>query len=101
VITGVEDAIVGMSAGEQKKETIEPQRGYGDRRQELVFSVKRDQLPPNSNIAVGDRLQVAFGDEKTRTVQVMALSDQMLTLDANHPLAGKTLTFELKLVSIN
>jgi peptidylprolyl isomerase len=100
VIPGVEEAIVGMSAGQQKHETIEPGRGYGDRNEELVFSVSRDQLPPGSDIEIGDMLQVGFGDGRTSTVQVMQLSDDLLTLDANHPLAGKTLLFDLELVSI-
>ena len=101
VIPGVEEAVVGMSTGEAKRETIAPERGYGDRHEELVFSVGRDQLPPGSDIEVGDMLQVGFGEARTATVQVMDVGDEMVTLDANHPLAGKTLVFDLEVVSID
>lgn len=100
VIPGFEDAIVGMGPGDAKRERIEPDRGYGDRHEELVFTVGREQLPPGSEVEVGDMLEVGFGDGRTASVQVMNIDDESLTLDANHPLAGKTLTFELELVSI-
>ena len=100
VIPGVEEAVVGMTEGQEKRERIEPHRGYGGRRDELVFSVARDQLPPGSDVSVGDTLQVGFGDDKTADVQVTDLSDDTMTLDANHPLAGRTLLFDLQLVKI-
>lgn len=101
VIAGVEEALIGMSEGESKRERIAPDRGYGDRHEELVFTVGRDQLPPGTEIEAGDMLQVGFGQERTATVQVMEAGDEMVTLDANHPLAGKTLLFDLELVSID
>jgi peptidylprolyl isomerase len=100
VIPGVEQAVVGMAQGEKKRETIAPARGYGDRRQELVFTVERDQLPPGNDVKVGDLLQVGFGDGRTAAVQVTGLDGASVTLDANHPLAGRTLLFDLELVSI-
>jgi FKBP-type peptidyl-prolyl cis-trans isomerase 2 len=99
VITGFEEAIVGMSEGESKTERIVPGRGYGDRRDELVFSVGRDQMP-EGEMAIGDMLSVGFPDGRTASVQIAELDDESVTLDANHPLAGKTLVFELELVSI-
>ena len=100
VIPGFEEAVIGMSAGDEKRETVIPERGYGDRHEELVFTVGRDQLPPGSEIEVGDMLQVGFGDGRTANVQVLGVTGESLTLDANHPLAGRTLLFELQLVSI-
>lgn len=100
VITGMEEALIGMAAGESKRETVAPDRGYGDRHEELVFSVGRDQFPPGSDIEVGDMLQVGLGQERTATVQVTEVGDELVTLDANHPLAGRTLLFDLELVSI-
>jgi len=99
VITGFEEAIVGMSAGDSKTERIVPARAYGDRRDELVFSVGRDQMP-EGEVEVGDMLSVGFPDGRTASVQIAELDDESVTLDANHPLAGKTLVFELELVSI-
>ena len=72
----------------------------GERHEELVFSVGRDQLPPGSEIEVGDMLQAGLGQERTATVQVMEVDNESVTLDANHPLAGKTLVFDLQVVSI-
>lgn len=101
VIAGFEEAIIGMSAGQEKRETIHPDRGYGNRHEELVFAVGRDQLPPGNDVEVGDMLEVAFGDGRTANVQVTDVDHASVTLDANHPLAGRTLTFELELVSID
>ncbi|HYC91521.1 MAG TPA: peptidylprolyl isomerase [Thermoanaerobaculia bacterium] len=100
VIPGFEDAIEGMSAGDKKTERIEAGNAYGDRRDELVFTVPRDQMPEGSDVEVGDMLRVGFPDGSNAAVQVAAVDEQSVTLDANHPLAGKNLTFELELVSI-
>jgi FKBP-type peptidyl-prolyl cis-trans isomerase 2 len=101
VIPGFESAIEGMSAGDKKTERIEAENAYGDRRDELVFTVPRDQMPENADVEVGDMLRVGFPDGSSAAVQVAAMDDQSVTLDANHPLAGKNLTFELELVSID
>ena len=100
VIPGFESAVEGMSTGETKTEYIAADEAYGHRRDELVFTVGRDQLPPGAGVEVGDALRVGFPDGSTATVQVAAMDEESVTLDANHPLAGKDLTFELELVSI-
>jgi len=101
VIPGFESAIEGMATGEKKKERIAAGHAYGDRRDELVFTVGREQMPENADVTVGDLLRIGFPDGSTAAVQVAALDDASVTLDANHPLAGKDLTFELELVSID
>ena len=63
--------------------------------------MKREQLPPDTEVELGDALRVGFPDGSTVTVQVTAMDDDSVTLDANHPLAGKDLTFELELVGID
>ncbi|HMC21613.1 MAG TPA: peptidylprolyl isomerase [Thermoanaerobaculia bacterium] len=100
VIPGFEEAIVGMSVGDTKVETIDVQRAYGDRRDDLIFRVDRERLPSDEELLVGDVLRVGFPDGGSTTVQVTAVEGDTVTLDANHPLAGKTLVFELELVSI-
>lgn len=100
VIPGFDEAIVGMSPGEQKRVTIPAEQAYGARHDELVFQVEREQLPPNSDVTVGDFLRIGFPDGRTANVQVVELGEAWVTLDANHPLAGKTLVFDLTLVSI-
>ncbi len=101
VIEGFEEALIGMSTGEKKKETIQPERAYGSRRDELVFQVDRQQMPPDGEVEVGDFLRIGFADGRSASVQVTAMDEAMVTLDANHPLAGKNLVFELELVSID
>jgi peptidylprolyl isomerase len=100
VIPGFETAIEGMSEGEKKTQTIAADDAYGEHREELVFTVDRGQMPPGSEIEVGDMLRIGFPDGSSAAVQVASLDDASVTLDANHPLAGKELTFELELVSI-
>lgn len=99
VIPGFEDAIEGMSTGDRKTQRIVAENAYGAHREELLFSVPRDQMP-EGEVEVGDMLNVGFPDGSNAAVQVAALDEQSVTLDANHPLAGKDLTFELELVSI-
>jgi peptidylprolyl isomerase len=100
VIPGFEQAIEGMATGERKTQRIDADNAYGERRDELVFTVGRDQLPPGNEIEVGDMLRVGFPDGSSAAVQVAAMDEASVTLDANHPLAGKALTFDLELVSI-
>ena len=101
VIAGFENAIEGMSVGDKKTQRMEPAQAYGDRREELVFTVGKDQMPDGEEIEVGDMLQVGFPDGSSSTVQVSGVEADVVTLDANHPLAGKPLTFELELVKID
>ena len=100
VIPGFEDAIVGMTAGQEKTEVIEAGRAYGEHREELVFRVEKSQMP-EEEIEVGDMLRLGFPDGTSADVQVAEIDDDGVTLDANHPLAGKTLTFDLELVAID
>jgi peptidylprolyl isomerase len=100
VIPGFERAVEGMSTGEKKTETIPAEQAYGERREELVFTISKDQMPENSEIEIGDMLRVGFPDGSSADVQVAAMENESVTLDANHPLAGRDLTFQLELVSI-
>lgn len=101
VIPGFETAIEGMSVGDKKTERIEAANAYGEHRDELVFQVPQNQMPEGSDVEVGDMLRVGFPDGSSAEVQVAAVEGGTVTLDANHPLAGKNLTFDLELVSID
>ena len=100
VIPGFENAVEGMATGDRKTERIEAENAYGEHRDELVFTVPRNQMPEGTDVEVGDMLRVGFPDGSNAAVQVAAVDEQSVTLDANHPLAGKDLTFELELVDI-
>lgn len=100
VIDGFEQAIVGMAEGDRKTENIPANRAYGAREEDLVFQVPRSSMQPGFEVAVGDVVRVQLPDGEDAPMQVAALDGEIITLDANHPLAGKDLTFELELVGI-
>jgi FKBP-type peptidyl-prolyl cis-trans isomerase 2 len=100
VVPGFETAIVGMAVGDNKTATIACEDAYGERREDLLFPVGRDEVPPGLEVEVGDILSVGLANGESVPMQVTAVGEDTLTLDANHPLAGKALVFELSLVSI-
>jgi peptidylprolyl isomerase len=100
VIAGFEQAVAGMNTGESKTAVIPVELGYGQRRDDMIVTVKRDQLPPDLTAKVGQRLEITQADDQVLLVTVTGITESSITLDANHPLAGKVLTFDLELVGI-
>lgn len=100
VITGVEDAIVGMTEGDTKRVTLQPIDAYGPHVPELVHVVDRNRIPAEIDLGVGKTLQAVDQSGNQMRLKVVAVSDDKVTLDANHPLAGEAITFELKLVEV-
>ena len=100
IIAGLDAAITGMSQGEKKSVTIAAAEAYGDHRPEAVQAVPRAQIPAEIPLEVGGSLQVQTPDGQTIPVTVTSVTDEEVTLDANHPLAGKDLTFAVELVEI-
>ncbi|MFC1977260.1 peptidylprolyl isomerase [Chloroflexota bacterium] len=100
MIPGFEGAVRGMQVGQVKTVTIPAEEAYGPHDEDMVLLVGLDKLPENLNPAVGHRLQIQQEDGNTAVVVVTDISDTMITLDANHPLAGKALTFEIELVEM-
>ncbi len=100
VIAGFENAIAGMNIGESKTAVIPAEQAYGARRNDMIVTVKRDQLPPDLDPKVGQRLELTQADDQVVLVTVSAVTDSSITLDANHPLAGKALIFDLELLQI-
>lgn len=100
LIPGFENAIVDMNPGEKKTEKIPADEAYGPHIKELIIDVDRKQLPPDLNPVVGQQLQIKQDDGRTTVVMITGITDESITLDANHPLAGKDLTFELELVEV-
>jgi peptidylprolyl isomerase len=101
VIPGFDQAVVGMSPGDTKTEKIPMDQAYGPYREEMVVEVSRQQMPPELQPEVGQQLQVQQTDGQTIPVVVTEVTDSTVTLDANHPLAGEDLTFEIQLVEIS
>jgi len=100
VVPGFEAVVTGMKQGETTKETIAAEQAYGPYREELVGKVARAQVPESIELSIGRRLQIQTPDGGTAAVTVTEITDEAVHLDANHPLAGKELTFEIELVEI-
>lgn len=100
VIPGFERAVVGMKPGDSKSETIPANEAYGPHRGDLVVDVERVHLPDDIELGVGQRLQVQTPEGHATEVVVVGISNGHVTLDGNHPLAGKDLIFDIELVEI-
>ncbi len=100
LIPGFENAVEGMEPGESKQITIVAEEAYGPYVKELVADFEKSQFPPNINAELGTQLQIEHENGGTTLVRVIKVSDATVTLDANHPLAGKDLTFDIQLVEI-
>ncbi|MBW2109477.1 MAG: peptidylprolyl isomerase [Deltaproteobacteria bacterium] len=100
LIPGFEQAVVGMAPGESKSTTVPPEQAYGPHNNEMVQVIDRKQVPPDMQLEVGQQLEVRRPDGQTGIVTVRDLSDSTVTLDANHPLAGRSLVFDIELVEI-
>jgi peptidylprolyl isomerase len=100
VIKGLEEAVVGMAQGEKKTVTIEPEKGYGERREELVKVISKEQVPPNLELKPGQQIEVRQTKGESFPVTVVEITESDVTLDANHPLAGEELTLDIELVEI-
>lgn len=100
LISGFEEAVVGMAPGDSKTVTLSSEEAYGPHRSELTVQVEKKQFPPNINPQVGQHLQIPQADGEVVNVRVTALDDSTVTLDANHPLAGRDLTFQIDLLDL-
>lgn len=100
VIAGFEETVIGMMVGESVTVTIPVDKAYGPYREDMLLVVTREQLPADFKLEVGRPLQIRPEGSQQITVVVKEFSDSSVTLDANHPLAGKDLTFTIELVKI-
>lgn len=100
VIPGFENAVVGMEPGQSRVVTVESEDAYGPRRLESLVEIERERLPSDLRIEVGSQLQVRHEDGGTRVATIARVGEESVTLDINHPLAGKDLTFDIELVEI-
>ena len=100
VIPGFEKGIIDMEIGESKRITIVPEEAYGPRREELVVNVMKGDFPDHITPTVGQQLQMRQQDGSSVNVYIVNIDQDNVTLDANHPLAGHTLYFDVELVEI-
>lgn len=100
LIAGFQDAVVGMDPGEDKSFTLASEDAYGPYHEQLAQKVERAHLPADIELELGMRLSATDGQGNSIPVTVTELDETNVTLDANHPLAGEDLTFEITLVEI-
>ena len=100
LIPDFEEAVLGMEGGDSKTISVSAERAYGNHREDLIINVNRSQFPDHIEPAVGQQLQLTQPNGNPLMVTISEVSTEEVTLDANHPLAGKDLTFEIKLVEI-
>ena len=100
MIPGFENGIMGMELNEKKTLEIPAEEAYGPVRDELFFDIKKEQLPEGLEPKVGMELVSKHQDGSEAIVNIAELKDDLVKIDANHPLAGKHLTFEIEVVGI-
>ena len=100
VIKGFDDAVMGMKKGEEKEFSIPPEEAYGQPRPELRQEVPKDKFPPEQPVKEGMIIGIHGPDGRQYPAKVAKVGDTGVTLDLNHPLAGKTLKFKIKVVDI-
>lgn len=100
VIPGLEAHVEGMEAGAKSTVTIPPEAAYGPRREEAIQTVERANLPPTLELKVGAQLQARTADGGVLPITVVDVTEETVKVDANHPLAGQDLVFDVELVEI-
>ena len=100
VIPGFDSAVDGMAVGESKSVKIESEEAYGPRHEELIQDVPKSELPDDVELSVGLQLQAQSPEGQVMRFMIAAITEEVITLDGNHPLAGQTLNFDIELVEI-
>ncbi len=98
VIPGFEEAVRGMEMGEEKNFRVEAEDAYGDHNPDLAQSVPKSMLQCDVDMEEGMMLMVSTADGQQMPAKITDITDETVTLDMNHPLAGKALNFEIKVV---
>jgi FKBP-type peptidyl-prolyl cis-trans isomerase 2 len=101
LIPGFEKAVIGMSVGDTTSAEIPSAEAYGERNPEMEVQIKKEQLPEGMDPQVGMQLQLNQPNGQAIPVQVTKIEGEEVTIDANHPLAGKDLKFDIELVEIS
>lgn len=99
IVPGLEAALAGLRAGDVKKVTVKPEDGYGTLDPKAEIEVGRERVPPD--VKVGSELTGRAANGETRAVRVKEIKDKSVVLDLNHPLAGKTLMFDVRILRVD
>ena len=101
IIKGFDEALIGMEKGQEKEIKIEPADAYGQHNPQLIKKLPKDKFPTDKEIKPNMMLVLGTPDGRQIPTKVMDVTDSEITLDLNHPLAGKTLTFKIKVVEVS
>ena len=100
VIKGFDDGVTGMNVGDKKTISIPSEDAYGPKQEEMIINFPINNFPPDITPEVGMTLQMHGENGQELPVVITALNEDSVTLDANHPLAGKELIFDIELVDV-
>ena len=100
VLPKLEAEIIGMSVGEKKTVAVDANDAYGPHQKQAIQKIPRSEIPDGVDLTVGNNLQATGDDGEIVPLRVLAANEETVTLDANHPLAGHNLTFEIELIEI-
>lgn len=98
LIKGFSEAVIGMEKGQEKEITLKPEQAYGPHNPGLIKKVPKDQLPQGQEPKPGMMLALKTPDGKQFPAKITQVTDKEISIDLNHPLAGKTLKFKIKVV---
>ena len=101
VIKGFDAAVLDMAQGETKTVVIEPDQAYGETNPARIEVIKRADLPENLELTEGGQLEVTQADGSILLLMIDKVTEEAVTLNANHPLAGKSLTFEIEMLEVD
>ncbi|MCF8069669.1 MAG: peptidylprolyl isomerase [Desulfobacterales bacterium] len=100
LIKGFDTAVVDMKPGEKKSVSISPDEGYGLSIDDFILAIPKTGFPEDFNFEVGAQLGLPTQDGQTVPAKIVELNDDTITVDANHPLAGKTLIFDIEIAEV-
>jgi FKBP-type peptidyl-prolyl cis-trans isomerase 2 len=89
-----------MAAGEKREFTLQPEEGFGKRKNELITTAEKSNFPDQFDPQIGKKYRIKLPDGRIRSAKVTAVGGNQVTLDANHPLAGRALTIEIEMLEV-
>ena len=101
IIKGFDNALIGMEKGQEKEIKLEPADAYGDPNPQLVKKIPKDKLPEGQDPKPGMALMLKTPDGRQFPARIAEVTDKEVSIDLNHPLAGKTLNFKIKVVDVS
>jgi FKBP-type peptidyl-prolyl cis-trans isomerase 2 len=96
----LENAAKGMGPGEEKTVEVPPEKAHGKRQKDLIMYVMKDKLPQNIQLSVGNKIDIKKTNGNRMSAMIINIKGEKVTLDANHPLAGKPLLFDIKVLEV-